>query len=252
MRRLVVVQGQRFDLERAVQVLAGSDVRIVKEEEAFFVEAPEITQAANATEARRNADIITRELSGMLRLEFALTTPITAGSVVDIEDDGNRRIHGFVMAQAAVVVVHVGRPTVRISGGEQAPQDDRGIDVALRQRDDPQVALVARLLAEGPSWSSTYKIIDAVGDDVGGINKLKRQAWIPETEFQRITLTANAHETALDGGRHAKRDISLSNSKLSAIPLDEAWNGVTRLVDAWLRWRAQVVPPKPTGKPTAA
>jgi hypothetical protein len=219
-----------------VQILARSDVRIIKEDEAFFVEAPEITQAADATEARHHADTITRDLSGLLRLEFDLTTPLSAGSVIEIEDDGTRRIYGFDMAQVADAVVALGTPA--ITGDVQAPQVDRGIDVASRQRHERQVALVARLLAEGPSWSSIYKILDAVGDDVGGLNRLKRKAWIPATEFQRITLTANAHETALDGGRHATRDISLSNSKLSAIPLDEAWSGVTRLVDAWLRWRA--------------
>jgi hypothetical protein len=240
---MVVVQGQRLDLERAVEVLAGSDVRIVGEDDGFFLEAPEVSEAADAADARLIAEGITLRLAGMLRLEFTLVSPITVGSVVEIEDDGSRRIHGSAMPQAATLVLHMGRPVVSISGGKPAPPIDRGIDVALRQRDDPQVALVACLLAEGPSWSTIYKIIDAVGDDVGGINKLKRNAWIPEKEFRRIALTANAHEMALDGGRHATRDISLQNSTLRAIPLDEAWSGVTRLVDTWLRWRASVVPP---------
>jgi putative intracellular protease/amidase len=143
----------------------------------------------------------------------------------------------------------MGRPVVSISGGKPAPPIDRGFDVALRERDDPQVALVARLLAEGPSWSTIYKIIDAVGDTLDGKNDRKLKAWIPELD--RIGGTANARETALEGGRHATKRYSLSKAKKGRIPLDEAWSAVTRLVDAWLRWRPQVVPAKPDCEPPA-
>ena len=232
MRRMVVVQGQRFDLERAVEVLAGSDVRIVGQDDGFFLEAPEVSEAADAADARRIAEGITLRLAGMLRLEFTLVSPISVGSVVEIEDDDSRRIHGFAMPQAAALVLHMGRPVVSISGGKPAPPIDRGIDVALRQRDDPQVALVACLLAEGPSWSTIYKIIDAVGDTLDGKNDRKLKAWIPELD--RIGGTANARETALEGGRHATKRHSLSKAKKGRIPLDEAWSAVTRLEPPWV------------------
>jgi hypothetical protein len=216
MRRMVVVQGQRFDLERAVEVLAGSDVRIVGEDDGFFLEAPEVSEAADAADARRIAEGITLRLAGMLRLEFTLVSPITVGSVVEIEDDGSRRIHGSEMPQAATLVLHMGRPVVSISGGKPAPP---------------------------------YKIIDAVRDTMDGKNDRKLKAWIPELD--RIGGTANARETALEGGRHATKRYSLSKAKKGRIPLDEAWSAVTRLVDEWLRWRPQVVPAKPDCEPPA-
>src|ERR1035437_5561453 len=115
MRRMVVVQGQRFDLERAVEVLAGSDVRIVGQDDGFFLEAPEVSEAADAADARRIAEGITLRLAGMLRLEFTLVSPISVGSVDEIEDDDSRRIHGFAMPQAAALVLHIDRKSTRLN-----------------------------------------------------------------------------------------------------------------------------------------
>ena len=235
-RRVVVLLGQVFDLERVEKVLAGAEVRIIHEEGGFFLEAPEITQAADATEARGCADALARELSGLLSLEFTLATPLTAGSVIEIGDDGSRSVYGFAMAQAATAVAVAGMPTT--TGDEHAQPRDRAIDVGLRQRSDPRVAEVAWFLAEGPSWVSIGKIIDTVSDDVGSQHLLREKNWIPKTDFRRITLTANAKETAREGGRHAMEAISLSKSDLSPITLDEAWHALTRLVNAWLSDRA--------------
>jgi hypothetical protein len=233
--RKVVVEGSRIDLDRAVQSLAGKDVRIVAEDGGYFLVAPEIDNAENAAEARSAADPLLAELHGLLRLEWNPVAKLTAGSVVEIRDDGGRQVHGFVFAQAAVAVVAVGIPTV--AGGTPGATPIRALDVGLARRADAEVALVLRLLSDGDTWANLYKIIDQIGSAEGGKKGLIRHGWIDERTLERITLTANAIEKALDGGRHALPTYSLGAASLPEIGLDEAAEAVKGLVRAWLASR---------------
>jgi hypothetical protein len=138
--------------------------------------------------------------------------------------------------RAAVALAAAGMAS--ISGGAPAQPPTRPIDIAMRDIGDEQVALVAVLLADEPSWVGLYKILDAVEDAVGGEHVLEQKGWVPADDLKRLTLTANAIETATHGGRHAKRKSSLARSKLAPMTLDEAWRTTKALVRAWLLDRA--------------
>jgi hypothetical protein len=70
------------------------------------------------------------------------------------------------------------------------------------------------------------------------MSRLEAKGWVPATSLKRLTLTANAIETAASGGRHATRKYSLAKSRLGPLPLDEAWNVVRQIVRSWLMTRA--------------
>lgn len=232
MHRKVSVEGQPYDLERAARVLIGPDVRITLEGGTAYLETSAISQAADAGTARASAELLLRELSGLLRLEFELTAPLGAGSVVEIRADGSPMTTAFASVAAAASIV----PVPAIHAGSAPPQP-RPIDVALTKLSDPKVAFVGQLLAEPTSWLSLCKVIDAIADTEGGMEQLKQRGWIPATTIERITLTGNAYETALEGGRHAKVAFSLAKAKASTIPLNDALAAVKGLVGEWIRSR---------------
>lgn len=231
MERRVVVVGAPSDLDRAVRELSG-DVRITLEDGAYCLVAPEITQALDAGSARVAAERLLPLVTGLLRLDGDLAGGLEAGSVVEIGSDGSRRVHGFVFAQAATAVVAVGVPTV--TGGAPAPPLARPFDVGLAMRAQPDVDLVARLLATGDTWANLYKIIDVIRSAAGGTRILVDRGWIDATTLERISLTANAKEKALEGGRHARPDYALARARLPEIGLEEAAAAVKGLVRGWL------------------
>jgi hypothetical protein len=81
---------------------------------------------------------------------------------------------------------------------------------------------------------SLYKVLDVVKGSVGGEKALEAKQWVPARELKRLTLTANAVETARSGGRHAYPTYSLTNAKLDPMPLADAWEVIRRVVRAWL------------------
>jgi len=140
-----------------------------------------------------------------------------------------------VHAQAAFAVTISGQATI---DGVPVPATKRPLDVGLEQFGDAYVARVLDLLAGQPDWMSLYKVLDVVEDSVGGERALEAKGWVPATSLKRLTLTANAIETAASGGRHATGKYSLAKSRLQPLPLDEAWDVVRQMVRSWLMTRA--------------
>lgn len=218
-----------------MDALRTTEVQIVEVDGESYLEAPGITSAVDAAAARELADVLFPRLSGLLRVEAGIRTPLTAGAVVEFDEDGTK--HAFVVehAHASFAATISGQATI---DGVPVPATKRPLDFGLEQLGDAHVALVLDVLADKPDWVSLYKVLDVIEDTVGGERALEAKGWVPATSLKRLTLTANAIETAASGGRHATAKFSLARSRLQPLPLDEAWDVVRQLVRSWLMTRA--------------
>ena len=232
MRRLVRIEGDRTDLERAARLLHASEPRVIQLDGEFFLEATAIEHAVDATAARAYADALVPRLYGLLKTEFDPRRPFGAGAVVEVADDGTKHVYQFVHLQGIASLEAFGVAT--ILGGTPSPAPVSPFEVGVRDLADPQVGLVADLLREDPSWVSLCKIVDAIEDDVGGGRTLEAKGWVAPNNLKRLTMTANAVEMAREGGRHAKRKSSLATAKLPPMTIEEAWQTVRMLARAWL------------------
>lgn len=234
MSRRVVVRGDDVALAELSAWLNGP-VRLIEDRDGWAITTPEIDAAPSPTEARNAAASIVAELSGLARLHLGRTVALRAGQVADEDSEEGRR-DVFVFPEPAIGYAFVGTPRVLVDDVTPS-RPENIVERGMRLRKDPLVHLVLALLAEAPSWSSLYKVLDAIEEDVGGERALEAKRWVPASDLRHFTQNANAIENAASGGRHARSAYRLSRAT-RAMPLDRAVEVIIRLVELWLADKA--------------
>jgi hypothetical protein len=103
--------------------------------------------------------------------------------------------------------------------------------VELAQK-DASVQKVLRLLSYGPlDWVSMYCILEVIGKDVGGLNKIERRGWAEASEIRRFKHTANDPNVIGDTARHGTPP---GESPRKPMSFDEAKTLIARNIQAWL------------------
>lgn len=229
----VQIEGEDADLARLGEALQGAAVTLTLDGETWVIHSPDIDHAPTPSEAYKTARALIPWLVAMSRVMIGRTVPVAIGDVLE----GDRR-HKFVVAETATIRL----PAPRVSGigtadnpASVAPSTppESLASVAYRLRGDPRIARVITLLGEPPGWSSLYKVLDVITEDVGSERALKDTGWVGSRKLDRFTNNANAIENATTGGRHARSGYRLG----TPMSLDDASALIESLVIHWIRWK---------------
>ena len=226
------LEGHRFDLETLATLLPSGDVRVIEENEKYYLSSPQLD---NPPPGETFFDVA-REL---LTLVNGIGALMASGfSPVELTDHYDRAdgVHvvgatarlvgrGHMTATATVLDAH-GNPKP-----PPPPPAPAYISLAAGNQD---VAEVLQLLAkpDGPSFADLYKIHEIVEHTGHGKSALG-SAGISKAAMSRFTRTANHQAASGSGSRHAR---SSEQPPKDPMTVDEARTMIRQLVTEWLKY----------------
>jgi hypothetical protein len=166
--------------------------RITEEGDEFYLRSSGFEGLNEAGEVKRLADefLDWANLHSLLRFEGY--QGVHTGEIVSLNPDGSRHVTiamavGHVKAGATVsgVGVSIGSPI------RAQPPDLTGDMSLLKQR--PRLVEALRYVREEPGWFGYWKGIEALGEDIGGQDKIVWHGWATKGEWDRFYHTVHYH-----------------------------------------------------------
>jgi hypothetical protein len=117
MEWMVYIAGDDFDLRELSKSLTSPELRVIKEENQYYLKSINVNHLNNADEVRSKAEGILTLINGASRLALGTRKPLTTGVVLKINDDGSKE--GFCHFPEQIT-----------------PRDAIGITTVSRARDD--------------------------------------------------------------------------------------------------------------------
>lgn len=154
-------------------------------------------------------------------------TPLAPQAVFERDEQGGERNTQFIVVPTIVVHAEVYPPTVLVNGVPPVVPT-LGAEAAITS---PAVALALTLFAREPTWVELYKVMEVVGDDVGGLHALDRSGFIDAKERSRFSQTANSMHASGHDARHAAARIKPPDVPMS---LGEATALIRGIVGRWM------------------
>jgi hypothetical protein len=219
--------GDAPDTALLVALFTGPELRVVKDEDCFLLEAHELEDIQHHSDVLRVArDVVTR-VNGAARLEHGSYRNVQVGPVHERRADGTRATTVFVEPATIDVRASVFRPTIvgRVGTESVATPARHFVEIAARDQD----AHEALDLWADPqhNWMNLYKVFEIIrsrgGTSLGGVKS---------KDLSRFRHTAN-HEKA--GGRDARHARLGTDPPKDPMSLPEADQLVRRLLEAWLQ-----------------
>jgi len=234
MRGLAKLAGDSWQLEQLSELMGSPDLRIVKEDDGYYLCASTFDGLTEAGTVHAEAQKLAPYINGAARLHFGHITPITTDTVAFVDEQG-RRLSTIVLGLAMVAgggAMGVGRITMIGPDGVPLPPPPSDIQrwTTLAANDDA-AAHTLRLLSYEPDWSTLHKLLEVVEQDVGGEKELELKPWAHKVELKRFTRTANNYNALGDEARHAH---SKWEKPPNPMTFSEAELLIRQTVTAWL------------------
>ncbi|MBN1762727.1 MAG: hypothetical protein JW878_06605 [Methanomicrobia archaeon] len=205
----VEITGESFDLEELSKSLNSPELCITQEGNAFILKSTDFNILKDANEVRTRASEILSLINGSARLALEMRKPLEVGSVVEITDDGKRRLFDLIeFAGCCFGRVSVSTTIVKANGTvqeQESHQADPIVDWIAIARYDTNVATVLRLFNKNLDWVNLYRIYEVIESDVGGIDNIIEEEWTTKRTIKRFKYTANSPDAIGDESRHGKK-----------------------------------------------
>lgn len=229
----VRLSGERFDLERLSEVFTNDGLRIVQEQEKFYLLSTDFAPEADAREIDAQANELLLVLNGAARLALRGRTPISNADPERIRDDGGREV--FCMVRDGILIGDFVRHDDDPSPANPVPA---WLDLGLS---DPSVARALRLYGRWPQdWANLYRIFEIIETDVGP-KTILQQGWATKSAMTNFARTA-CHPDPTAAGDDARHGATKAQPPPSPMTLSEARALIELLLHRWLDHKAHSTP----------
>jgi hypothetical protein len=181
-----------------------------------------------AEEVREAADRAAAAISGASFLILGMTTPLKAGSVHKVEEDGTRHITMF--CNSGEFRVRTFPVTITAGGVTHYPADP----VSEYYEVASKIPAVERALSlrcmDRPDWVRLYILYEIVQDDVGDL--MHTAGWVSKAEIKRFTHTANSPSVTGSKSRHGVERTPPPKNPMS---IPDALKLIDSLLHNWIK-----------------
>ncbi len=234
----VIINGDAADLGMLAESLKGPNISITEDHGKFVLSGEEFEGLRDAKAVRAKASEIVTALSAGARLRLGSHIPIQLGAVVEVTDDGARKI--TLLAEPGKYSVRTRPATIKVTRSDSTVEIKRPADalagwtdVALR---NPAVGKALRLRNKRElSWGELCRLYEVITEDMPESEILHRD-WVTKAQIGNLKHTANSVAATGDEARHGKEK---TQPPANPMRLSDARALIDRLLENWLDHRAQ-------------
>jgi hypothetical protein len=224
--------GHRFDLETLATHLSSGDVRVIEENENFYLSAPQLD---NPPPGKTFFGIARELLVWVNGVGFLMGSGF---SPVELTDHYDRDDGVHIVGATATLTARghmTATATVLDTNGHPVPSPPPVATTYLSlATTNPDAAEVLEFLAKpgGPSFSDLYKILEIV-EHTGHSKAAMQSAGISKATMTRFTRTANHQAVSGSESRHARLSERPPKNPMT---IDEARTTMRQLVTEWFNF----------------
>jgi len=198
---LVELSGHQYDLAALAELFTLGDFRVIKETALFFLKCTNFDSLSDSDDVYTAAKSLIQVLNGIgSAYRPGCRGAELSGCIVRVQADGTRKrfLHKFASSG-----LHLADSVNADGGNPTMPRVPTEADAAMQTALNEEVVRRAlQFFSLEKSWVNLYKVLDAVKDDMGTLDAVKAENWVPASEISRFTGTANNHTAAQGDARH--------------------------------------------------
>lgn len=243
MKWLVRLEGDEWSLEDLPKWFSLLDHKVRREDDEYYLVSSAFNHCATRTEIWELAEQIVERINGTAKAFEPQFRPVQVGSeLLEIHDDGTRRVHQRAKVAPMELRMTVGRVTVLVDGKPLPPQPSKPEELVALWEAEGHESDLGRALRIGllpqQTWGSLYHVYEVIKHDAsGGTDDWK--ALLPllpkesdlGRQLKRFRNTANDPKYA---GVHARHGKPKGKPEPDPMTFAEAQSLVRRLLVAWL------------------
>lgn len=231
---LVQLSGEVVDLQALSRSFSDDKIRILAEEDNYFLESKNFAGATTSEEVLEKAKDICGIVSGVARLAYGARSVVKPEHIYRLHPDGRRDV--FVIIKEGIEVREsVGTVTVITSDGSEVAVETpdparRWIDIA---ETNDSVSKALRLFgSDAKDWVGLYRLYEVIEQDMGGMKHIVAAGWTTEVTLRLFKHTANSPAAIGDMARHGKETAQPPKNPMD---LSEARSLIEVLLHSWIR-----------------
>lgn len=223
----VGIKGDNFDLEDLSKSLNSPEYCITKKGEDYILKSTHFNSLEKEDDVRNKAKEILSLINGSAWLFLKMREPLEEVRVCRINDDGKIKcsvVFSDSFRARDRFKVHLITKDGEVQEIDQA--DPISEFIATSQHEE-NVATVLKLLGDHPKdWVNLYRILEVVGDDVGGTRKIAKKGWATKKAIKRFKHTANFV------ARHGTKKIKQPKNPMMP---SEAESLIKTIINSWIQ-----------------
>lgn len=234
----VQISGEKLDLEALSKSFTDDDLRLVAEDNKYFLESKKFESTSASDEVLKMAGYFLAVLSGVARLAYGARTPLTPDHVFHIRPDGGKDVFVHLTETLHLRAV-LSNVTVITSDGSKVMIEtpDPALSWARVADKDEAVSKALRLFGiDAKDWVGLYRLFEVIEQDVGGIRQIDAAGWATEDSLRRFKHTANSPAITGDLARHGKENTQPPKNPMN---LSEARSLIEVILHSWLRAKGE-------------
>jgi hypothetical protein len=223
--------GHQFDLQDLADLLgSGSDVRVIRAADRFFLSAAELDNPPIGVAFHDVAQKLVIRINGLARVQKPGFSPVDLAGHYD--EDGNVYVAGVtarveVRAHVSATAVVTGPSGTPVQ--QAPPASSRYLALAARSTDVAE-ALEIMGRPESLNFAELYKVYEII-EHAGALKAAMKSAGVPETSRALFSRTANHPDASGADARHAR---SRQAPPKNPMTIEEALTLIRRLLVAWM------------------
>jgi hypothetical protein len=185
----VRVTGNERDLRFLATTLRNADCRVVEEDGEFRLRSSRFETLVEIGEVKAAADEMIKMADLVASVWCDGYRRVFIDRIMRLAQDGSRQGAEFRRLKVSFTVV----PSTSLTnvGSVEEPRD-LNQDISLLKR-RPLLLKAIRYVDGEPGWPGYWKAVEALGEQVGGVDQIAKLGWATEDEVARFRKTAHHH-----------------------------------------------------------
>ena len=232
MKWLVSITADAGDLDELSALPPNSLFAIRREGAEFVLESSLFENVSTAEEVKARAHLLVELMSGASSLAYDARRPFSVGSVIGIDDDGNRHI--FVSCTINVSTRLTAHATITHADGsteEILPAQPVPVWVDRAQADATAQEILRVWGTQPKDWVNLYNLLERVEHAVGGERGIVERGWASRKALDKFRRTACSPDVLGPQARHGVQKFEPPRKPMS---LPEARALIRSVVVSWL------------------
>jgi hypothetical protein len=227
---LVELRGHEFDLRSLANLFTTDDCLVFEEAEEFRLKAKAFDALSSDAEVFAKTKSLTVELNGIASVYTCGYRNVSlAGGIISVAADGTRKRSIFEAVTDGLRLSDSVEATGGVAGVKCPTQADLAMKAASREE---VVSRALQFFSQAKNWVNLYKVLDAMCDDLGSLDAVKKKNLVAASEIGRFTGTANNHTAAAGEARHG---FDYGRGMSNPMTLAEAAELIRTLLREWLK-----------------
>ena len=233
----VELSGHKSDLLALTRILTAPALSVVKQDGGYFLKSTDFGLLPDDDKVYTHAKSKMDVLNGIGCVYVDGFVNVGLSGDVKWSDDSGPHRSIFVEAKS-VFRISASFGAVVVNGGEVVPTGLTDADkAATAAAKEEIVARALRFFSKEKNWFNLSKVLDAIGDDLSRDRKrwleaVKAQNWVPRSEINRFSGTANNHTAGKGEARHG---FDYGDPMPNPMTLGEAEQLIRTILAGWLQ-----------------